>query len=335
MIHAYAVSAAAKPLEPFEYSPLELKDDDVEIAIECCGLCHSDLHLINNDWKISKYPLVPGHEIVGKITRKGKNVHDIELGQRVGTGWQCGACLTCEFCIGGDETICNAKVRTCVDRYGGFADKILTDYHFVYPIPESFNSEAAAPLLCAGITAYSPFKLYDVQAPQSVAIIGIGGLGHLAVQFARAFGCNVTAISSSPDKEQEARKFGAHHFLSLNDPAQIKKAFNSFDFVLSTVNADLDGTMLGMLLRPKGKLCFVGLPSNDVKFPIRLLVSGNRLICGSGTGNRTHMTEMLQFCARHKIQAQVEVMPMNQLNQAIERLKANKARYRIVLKNSP
>lgn len=331
MIHAYATSGAAKPLKPFEYSPSAVNDDEVEIAIECCGLCHSDLHVINDDWKNSKYPLVPGHEIIGTIIRKGKNVQDLELGQRVGVGWQCGACLTCEFCVRGDENVCHAKVRTCVDRYGGFADKILADYHFVYPIPDSLDSKAAAPLLCAGITVYSPFKLYNIQEPQSVAIIGIGGLGHLALQFARAFGCDVTAISSSPDKEPEARKFGAHHFLSLRD---IKKGFNSFDFVLSTVNADLDGTMLGMLLRPKGRLCFVGLPPADIQFPVRLLVSGNRSICGSGTGSRTYMTEMLQFCARHRIQAQVEAMPMNQINQAIDRLKSNKARYRIVLTNS-
>lgn len=334
MIHAYAASAPSMPLEPFDYSPSKLKDNDVEIAIECCGLCHSDLHVIDDDWKISKYPIVPGHEIIGRILRKGSNVQELEIGQRVGVGWQCGACLSCEFCIQGDETVCHAKVRTCVDGYGGFADKILIDAHFAYPIPESLTSEAAAPLLCAGITVYSPFKLYNVQAPQSVAIIGIGGLGHLALQIARAFGCNVTAISTSPDKEPEARKFGAHHFLSLNDPSQIKKAFNSFDFILSTVGADLDGTMLGMLLRPKGKLCFVGLPPSEVKFPVRLLVSGNRSICGSGTGSRTNMAEMLQFCARHKIEAQIEVMPMNQINKAIERLKANKARYRIVLTNS-
>jgi uncharacterized zinc-type alcohol dehydrogenase-like protein len=335
MIHAYAAKAAAKPLEPFEYSPSELKADEVEIAIDCCGLCHSDLHLIDDDWKISKYPLVPGHEIIGKITKKGKTVQGLELGQRVGVGWQCGACLTCEFCVRGDETVCNSKVRTCVDRYGGFADKICVDSRFVYPIPESLSSEGAAPLLCAGITVYSPFKLYDVQAPQSVAIIGIGGLGHLALQFAKAFGCDVTAISSSPDKEEEAKTLGADHFISLNNPEQMKKAFNSFDFILSTVSADIDWTMIGMLMRPKAKLCFVGLPPSDMKFPVRLLVSGNRSICGSGTGSRTNMAEMLQFCARHNIEAKVEVLPMNELNEAIVRLKANKPRYRIVLKKTP
>lgn len=335
MIHAYAVPAASKPLEPFEYPSPELKDNDVEIAIDCCGLCHSDLHMIDNDWNNATYPLVPGHEIVGKITRKGKSVQGLELGQIVGLGWQCGACLSCEFCVRGDETVCKAKVRTCVDQYGGFANKILADYHFVYPIPPELKPEAAAPLLCAGITVYTPFRTYEVQAPQSVAVIGIGGLGHLALQFARAFGCNVTAISSSPDKEQEARKFGAQHFLSLHDQAAMKKAVNSFDFILSTVHVDLDWPAIGQLMRPRGKLCFVGLPPNEIKVPARLLVSGNRCICGSGTGGRTLMAEMLQFSALHKIEPQVEVLPMKKLNEAVQRLKSNKARYRIVLTNSP
>lgn len=334
MIHAYAAHAAAKPLEPFEYSPSRLKDDDVEIGIECCGLCYSDVHVIDNDWKVSKYPLVPGHEIIGKITQKGKNVSLLQLGERVGVGWQCGACLACEFCMKGEETVCNGKIRTCVDRYGGFADKVVVDSRFAYPIPETLSSPTAAPLLCAGITVYSPFRIYNVQAPQSVAIIGIGGLGHLALQFAKAFGCDVTAISSSPEKEQEAKKFGAHHFISLKDPSQVKKAVGSFDFILSTVHADLDVALLGTLLRPFGKFCFVGLPPSDLKFPARLLISGNRSICGSGTGSRAYMNEMLQFSARHQIKAQVEVMPMHQLNEAIARLKANKARYRIVLMNS-
>jgi len=335
MIHAYAVPAASKPLEPFEYPSPDLKDNDVEIAIDCCGLCHSDLHMINNDWNNAKYPLVPGHEIVGKIIRKGKSVQRLELGQLVGVGWQCGACLNCEFCLHGDETVCSAKIRTCVDQYGGFADKILADYHFVYPIPPELDPEEAAPLLCAGITVYTPFRTYEVQAPQSVAVIGIGGLGHLALQFARAFGCNVTAISSSPDKEQEARKFGAQHFLSLQDPAAMKKAANSFDFILSTVPVDLPWTAIGQLMRPRGKLCFVGLPPSDIKFPARLLISGNRCICGSGTGGRTLMAEMLQFSALHKIKAQIEVLPMHKLNEAVLKLKDNKARYRLVMANTP
>ncbi len=332
MYHAYAALAPKGPLTPFDYSPPSLNPIDVEIAIECCGLCYSDVHLIDDDWKISKYPLVPGHEIVGTITQVGAEVKDLKLGDRVGVGWQCGACLTCENCLSNNETSCPSKIRTCVDRYGGFADKIAVDYRFVYSLPPTLSSTEAAPLLCAGITVYTPFRLYSVQAPQTVAVIGIGGLGHLALQFAKAFGCDVTAISTSPEKEQEARRFGAHHFLSL---PEIKPGMPArFDFILSTVHADLDWASILSLLKPGGKLCLVGLPPSEFKIPARLLVSGNRSVCGSGTGSRLHMREMLQFAADHQIRAQVETLPLSQLNEAIARIKENKARYRLVLQRS-
>lgn len=331
MIHAFAAKGVQKPLEPFEYDMKPLLPHEVEIKIDFCGLCYSDVHLIDDDWKISKYPLVPGHEIVGKIVNKGSAVHGLEKGAIVGVGWQCGACLICEFCIRGDETVCINKIRTCVDRFGGFADRIVIDSHFVYPIPQNLSPAEAAPLLCGGITVYSPFKIYNIQAPQSVAVLGIGGLGHLALQFARAFGCDVTAISSSPDKEAEAKKFGAHHFMTYD---QVGAKAGTFDFILSTLHADIDWNGIGQMLRPYGKLCFVGLPNNELKFPARLLISGNRMLCGSGTGSRTLTREMLQFSARHQIKPQIELFPMSQVNQAVSRLKSNKARYRIVLSNA-
>lgn len=329
MYHAYAAHHAKDALVSYDYQPHPLRPGDVEIEIECCGLCYSDVHLIDNDWKISKYPLVPGHEIIGRILQIGPLVKNLQIGERVGVGWQCGACLTCHRCLNGNETSCISKIRTCVDRLGGFADKIRVDHAFVYPIPPQLKSVQAAPLLCAGITVYTPFRLYQVQAPQSVAIIGIGGLGHLALQFAHAFGCEVTAISTSPDKESEARRLGAHHFLPLSAiqpgmPAQ-------FDFILSTVHADLDWASLMQLLKPQGKLCFVGLPPSDFKIPVRLLISGNKMVCGNGTGSRYYMLEMLQFAARYQIHPQVETMTIEQLNEAIAKLKKNQARYRIVL----
>jgi uncharacterized zinc-type alcohol dehydrogenase-like protein len=330
MIHAFAAAGARKTLEKFTYTPEKIGPHEVEIGIDFCGLCYSDVHLIDDDWKITKYPLVPGHEIIGRVLSFGSDVTEFKMGQTVGVGWQCGSCHTCEFCLRGDETVCSSKVRTCVDRFGGFADKIVIDHRFVYPIPQGLLPEAAAPLLCGGITVYSPFRIYNVQAPQSVAVIGIGGLGHLALQFARAFGCDVTAISTSSEKEAEAKKFGAHHFLTFDN---LSKATGKFDFILSTIHADIDWAAIGLLLRPYGKLCFVGLPNNDIKFPARLLVSGNRSLCGSGTGSRSLMNEMLTFCARHKIAPQIELMPMTDVNKAIDKLKANKARYRIVLHN--
>ncbi|MGH2639644.1 MAG: NAD(P)-dependent alcohol dehydrogenase, partial [Rhabdochlamydiaceae bacterium] len=329
MFHAYAAPTAKGQLVPYDYSPPALTPSDVEIKIECCGLCYSDVHLIDDDWKISQYPLVPGHEIVGTVVKTGSHVKDLKVGDRVGVGWQCSACLSCDSCLSHNEASCASKIRTCVNRPGGFADKIIVNYQFAYPIPSKLSSPAAAPLLCAGSTVYTPFRLYEVQAPQSVAVIGIGGLGHLALQFAHAFGCEVTAISTSPEKKQEAHKFGAHHFLSLKDlkpsmPAQ-------FDFILSTIHADLEWSLLLTLLKPGGKLCFVGVPPTDLKIPTRLLISGNRSICGSGTGSRYYMREMLQFAARHDIQAQVETFPMSEINNALLRLKNNQARYRLVL----
>jgi len=329
MIKAYAAFEAGKNLKPHEYAEPALGRYDVAIEISCCGLCHSDLHLIDDDWQISKYPLVPGHEIIGSVVQKGEGVKVLDLGQRVGVGWQSKACLQCENCTRGEEVVCPSKERTCVDRFGGFADKIVVDSRFVYPIPEALSSENAAPLLCAGITVYSPLKIYQVQAPMSVAVIGIGGLGHLALQFAKAFGCEVTAISSSKDKEAEARGFGASRFYTLDDLDSLPQG--SFDFILATVHADLDWNFIASLLRPRGRLCFVGIPQGDVRIAARTLISGNRSVSGSGTGNRSQMQEMLKFAARHGIAAKTEAFPFSKVNEAIARLRANKARYRIVL----
>lgn len=329
MYHAYAAHEPKGKLKPHDYSPPTLGADEVAIKIECCGLCYSDVHLIDDDWKISKYPLVPGHEIIGNIEKVGAHVKNLHMGDRVGVGWQCGACLKCENCLNHYETVCPSKIRTCVEREGGFADRINVNSNFVYPIPAQLASTEAAPLLCAGITVYSPFKIYNVKKGHSVAVIGIGGLGHLALQFARAFGYKTTALSTAKDKEAEAKKFGADEFLLLSE---IKLGMTPrFDFILSTVYADLQWASILSLLKPDGKLCLVGLPSSELKIPARLLVSGNRSICGSGTGCRHLMREMLQFSADHAIHPQVEAYPISRINEAVIRLKDNKARYRIVL----
>jgi len=329
MIHAFAAFEAGRELKPFEYDPGLLDPMEALIQITHCGLCYSDVHLIDDDWRISRYPLVPGHEIIGTVLQIGSSVKKIQPGQRVGVGWQCGACFECSSCIQGQEVLCSSKVRTCVEKHGGFADQIAVDARFIYPIPDVLSSETAAPLLCGGITVYSPFKIYNIQAPMSVAVVGIGGLGHLALQFAKAFGCDVTALSSSQDKEAEARKFGAAHFFTLS---QLPPP-GTFDFILSTAHGDLDWNHIASLLKPNGRLCFVGLPNNPIQIAARILISGNRSICGNGTGSRAMMLEMLQFAARHRIAAQTEPLPMSQINNAIARIKNNQARYRIVLFN--
>ena len=222
-IHAHAAMAPRQTLNPFQYEPAGLGPWDVEVAITHCGICHSDIHLIDNDWGISSYPLVPGHEIIGTVEDAGAEVKHLKKGQRVGVGWQRGSCLVCEQCLKGNENLCPENRATCVGNHGGFAERIRVDSRFAFPIPDALASENAAPLLCGGATVYSPLKNYGVVPSMRIGVIGIGGLGHLALQFANAFGCEVTAFSSTPDKEKEAGLFGAHRFIASANLAAPKK----------------------------------------------------------------------------------------------------------------
>ncbi|HSX11401.1 MAG TPA: NAD(P)-dependent alcohol dehydrogenase, partial [Chlamydiales bacterium] len=272
------------------------------------------------------YPLVPGHEIVGTITQKGDAV-TLKVGTRVGIGWNHSACLSCPTCLQGDTNICPTKTTTCNGHFGGFADHMVADSRFAFPIPEKLDSAHAAPLLCAGATVYAPLRTHAIQGNASVAVIGVGGLGHLALQFAAAFGCEVTAISHSAAKEAEAKSFGAHRFLTLHNPPTPAQ----FDFILSTVHADLDWNLIISLLKPKGTLCFVGRPANKGLIDLGSLISTEVNICGSSTANRAIMNEMLSFAARHHIKPKIEIMPLAKVNEGIERIKQNNVRYRIVL----
>jgi uncharacterized zinc-type alcohol dehydrogenase-like protein len=331
-IDAYAANEAGSALTPLAYAPDALGPNDVEIEITHCGICHSDLHLIDNDWRTSQYPLIPGHEVVGTVAEKGALVSHVQLGDRVGVGWQCGSCHECEWCERGDENLCSNSVETCVGRPGGFASRIRLDGRFAFGIPDALSSEAAAPLFCGGITVYSPIRRHA--RPQSrVGVIGIGGLGHLAIRFARAFGCEVTAFSSTPDKETEARALGAHHFVSSVDDDALRAQGESFDLIVSTVNRSLNWKRYVTALRPDGVLSFVGALDEPLTIPTGLLLSGRRSISGNPIGGRVAIREMLDFAARHQIGAQVEVLAMAEVNTALERLRRNDVRYRFVLKN--
>jgi len=332
-IKCLAAYAAREELRSFQYEAAELSPLDVELDITHCGICHSDLHLINNDWGFSTFPLVPGHEIVGTVSARGAGVRDLGLGQRVGVGWQAGACMECNQSQRGDHNFCSRSIPTCVGRYGGYANKIRVDSRFAFPIPAGFDSAEVAPLLCGGVTVFTPLRDFGVTPLARVGVIGVGGLGHLALQFARAFGCEVTAFSSTPEKEAEARKFGAHHFLSSRDPDALKKAASTLDFLLSTVAANLDWQAYVSLLRPKGRLCFVGVPPAPLTVGIFPLIAGQRSVCGSNTGGRNAIREMLEFASRHGIKAQVELMPMGEANAALAKVAQNRARYRMVLAN--
>lgn len=332
-IQGLAVHAAGAELLPFRYDPGELKPQEVEIDISHCGICHSDLHLISNDWGISQYPFIPGHEIIGAVSALGSGIHSLKLGQRVGLGWQSNSCGECEWCIQGMENLCASAEATCVHRHGGYATRVRANSRFVIPIPDALSSETTAPLLCGGITVYNPLRAHGINPSSRVGVIGIGGLGHMAIQFARVFGAEVTAFSTSAAKEQEVLSLGAHHFVNTRETRSLKKVSGSLDFILSTVNADQDWSIFMQALRPTGTLCFVGIPPSPFTLQAFPLISGIRSVTGNPTGSPFRIREMLDVAARHAIKAQTESFPMAQANEAVERVKKNKVRYRAVLTN--
>ncbi len=318
---------------PFRYAPGKLGPQEVEIGITHCGICHSDLHLISNDWGISQYPFIPGHEIVGAITAVGADVRSLEVGRRVGLGWQSNSCGACEWCIRGMENLCPSAEATCVHRHGGYADRVRANARFVIPIPEALESAHAAPLLCGGITVYNPLRTHGINPSSRVGVVGIGGLGHIAIQFAKVFGAEVTAFSSSAGKEEEVRALGAHNFVNTRESKALKEVIGTQDFILSTVNVDQDWGVLIQALRPTGTLCFVGVPPSAVSVNAFPLISGLRSISGNPTGSPYRLREMLDVAARHGVKAQIESFPMAKANEAIEKVKKNKVRYRAVLAN--
>jgi uncharacterized zinc-type alcohol dehydrogenase-like protein len=333
-IHGLAAHAAGAELLRFHYEPGELGAEEVEIAITHCGICHSDLHLIANDWGISQYPFIPGHEVIGTVAAAGSLVKGLAVGQRVGLGWQSNSCGVCDWCIQGKENLCAQMEGTCVKRNGGYADRVRANARFVAPIPESLESQNAAPLLCGGITVYNPLREYGVNPSSRVAVMGIGGLGHLAIQFARVFGAEVTAFSSSPAKEKEARALGAHHFANIRETRSLKDLAGNFDLILNTATADLDWSALLQALRPTGTLCFVGATPGPISLgPVFPLISGQKAVAGSPIGSPARIREMLDVAARHGVKAQIEAFPMTKANEAIEKVKKNKVRYRAVLAN--
>ena len=332
IIRAQAALAKGAALEDFSYEPEELGPSDVEIEISHCGLCHSDLHLIDDSWSRSKYPQVPGHEIVGTVGALGGAVKHLELGQRVGVGWQRSACLECDLCLGGEENLCARQQATCMGHHGGLANRIRIDGRFAFALPPDLDSALAAPLLCGGVTVYAPMRRYGIGATSSVAVIGIGGLGHMAIRMLRALGAEITAFSTSPEKKAEALAMGAHDFASSTDARDIRKHFGRFDLILSTVSARLDWTTYLQTLRANGTLCLLGIPPGMIiQFPPSLLITGQRSITGSDIGGRAVIREMLRFVTRHGVVPQIERMPMVEANAAVTRLRKNQVRYRLVL----
>jgi uncharacterized zinc-type alcohol dehydrogenase-like protein len=329
IFEAYAALNPKEKLQKWNYIPQSLRRNDIEIQVTHNGLCHTDIHMRDNDWDVSVFPLVAGHEVVGKVTQIGEDVTAFKIGDRVGFGWISNSCRTCDACLSGQENICRrGYTGLIVGNYGGFANKLRACADFAYKIPDALDSASAAPLLCAGITVYTPLRTYIKHPGMKVGILGIGGLGHLAIKFARAMGAEVTAFSTSPDKVTEAQEFGAHHFCNWNN---IEDFVGTQDVIISTVSGEIDWDKGFSLLGNNGVFCIVGLPVSNLNIPLLPLVFGQKMIAGSVVGGRRFMREMLEFSAVNQIKPMIEMMPLSQVNEAMDKVAANKARYRIVL----
>lgn len=331
MIKAYAASEPKGKLEAFEYDPGPLRAHEVEIDVKFCGICHSDLSVIDNEWGMTQYPVVAGHEVVGTISQVGDHVHDLEVGQVVGLGWHSGYCNACEPCHAGDQNLCATAQATIIGHHGGFADKVRADANSVVPIPEGIDLASAGPLFCGGVTVFNPLVQFDVQPTDKVAVIGIGGLGHMALQFLNAWGCEVTAFTSSEDKKKEALELGAHHTLNSRDPKALEAAAGRFDLLISTVNVKLDWNLYLGTLKPRGRLHFVGATLDPLDINVFSLIMAQRSISGSPVGSPATIGKMLEFALRHNIKPVIEVFSFDQINEAVDRLRSGKAHYRVVL----
>ena len=328
---AWAAPAPGAALAAFEYDPGPLGAEEVEITVEHCGICHSDLSMLDNEWGFTAYPFVPGHEVVGRVTALGTHAKGVVLGQRVGLGWNASSCLHCDACLAGNQQLCREVQPTIGGRHGGFADKVRAHWVWVMPLPDGLDPAECGPLLCGGITVFSPLRELGIPPTARVAVVGIGGLGHMALKFCRAWGCEVTASTTSASKEEEARAFGAHHVVTTGDAAALQALAGHFDLIIDTVNVPLDWNGLLAALAPKGKLHVVGAVLEPIAVPAFSLIMGQKSLSGSPTGSRGALDSMLGFAARHGVAPKTEHFPMRRVNDALDHLRAGKARYRIVL----
>jgi alcohol/geraniol dehydrogenase (NADP+) len=331
-VSGYAAMAAAQSLQPFQYPSPELGENDVRVSVTHCGLCHTDIQAVDDYYGITTFPFVPGHEIVGIVSEVGSATLGLREGERVGIGWQGRSCGQCEWCLKGETQLCmDIENTTVMTPYGGFSSSVVADYRFVYPLEPGMPSQAAAVLMCAGLTVYSALCTHGTGPDLKVAIVGVGGLGHLAIQFAHALGFEVTAISSSPAKEEHALGFGADRFVDSQNRAGMRRLDYEHDLLVCTANAGVNWEALMMTLKKRGRLVLLGFP--DVVFNSTDLVVHELSITGSLIGNPAMMRAMLSFAQAHAITPMIELMPMSQVVEAIQRVKENKARYRIVLEN--
>ena len=332
-VSGYAANGPNEKLEPFSYEMGELGAEQVDVKILNCGICHSDLSMVNNDWGMTTFPIVPGHEVIGEVVAAGNAVKSIKVGDKVGVGWFSGSCMSCHECMDGSHHLCSSAEFTIGGRHGGFADYIRSHWAWTIPLPEGINLEKAGPLLCGGITVFNPILIAGVKATDKVGVIGIGGLGHMALKFLNKWGCEVIAFSSNPDKKESILEMGATKVVDSTNPDELAKIAGSLNFILNTTNVTLDWNSYLVALAPKGKFHNVGAVLEPMAIPAFTLLTGEKSVSGSPLGSPALTRTMLEFCVRHEIYPITEEFPMKQVNEAIAHLESGKARYRIVLKN--
>jgi uncharacterized zinc-type alcohol dehydrogenase-like protein len=338
-VRAYAAPEASAPLAPTEIERRDVGANDVLIAVTHAGICHSDIHTVRGDWGPQPYPLVPGHEIVGVVAEVGSDVTRHRVGDTVGVGCMVGSCGTCNNCRNGDEQYCDSGMLATyggTDRdgtvtQGGYSTHVVVDAGFVLSVPAGLDPAAAAPLLCAGITTYSPLRRWGAGPGRKVAVVGLGGLGHMAVKLAHAMGAEVTVLSQSLKKQEDGLRLGADHYWATSDPATFEQLRGTFDLVVNTVSAVIDVDAYLGLLAVDGTLVNVGAPAQPLSLNVFSLIQGRRSYAGSMIGGIAETQEMLDFCAEHGLGADVEVISADQVNEAYERVLASDVRYRFVI----
>ncbi|TPD69942.1 NAD(P)-dependent alcohol dehydrogenase [Flavobacterium microcysteis] len=336
----YAAQDNKSPLAPWNFERREVGPHDVQFDIQYCGVCHSDLHQIKDDWFPGIFPMVPGHEIVGRVVKVGEHVKRFKVGDIAGTGCMVDSCRECEncqkdleqYCLkGSSQTYNGTEQDGKTPTYGGYSNTIVVNEDFVLHVSDKLNLAAVAPLLCAGITTYSPLRHWKVGKGHKLAVLGLGGLGHMAVKFGVSFGAEVTVLSTSPSKEQDARKLGAHNFVVTTDEAQLAAARNSFDFILDTVSAEHDLNLYLSLLKTDGTHICVGVPSKPSPVAAFSLLGGRKSLAGSGIGGIAETQEMLDYCAEHGIVSEIEMIDIKNIQNAYDRMLKGDVRYRFVI----
>jgi uncharacterized zinc-type alcohol dehydrogenase-like protein len=335
----YAAAAAKASLQPYSFERRDLREQDVAIEIKYCGICHSDIHQARDEWGGSIFPMVPGHEIAGIVTAVGSKVTQFKIGDKVGVGCFVDSCGTCEQCKEGLQQYCvhgaiwtyNAIEKDGAPTLGGYSDKIVVNENYVVRMPENLPLDASAPLLCAGITLYSPLKHWQAGPGKKVAIVGLGGLGHMGVKIAHALGAEVTVLSQSLRKQEDGLRLGADHYYATSDPETFTKLTRSFDLIINTVGSDMDLNQYLELLKVDGSMVIVGLPEKPASVAAFSLVLGRRSLAGSAIGGIAETQEMLDFCGKHNITSDIEVIPIQKVNEAYERVLKSDVRYRFVI----